>query len=87
MRQILTQRGQSTLEMILLMFVFITFAGMIAKGFRKGEWVANMVTGPWTQLTGMIENGTWGPAQKTRANHPGYLKRHISILGEREGGG
>lgn len=80
----MNKKGQGTVEMILMMSVAMAVTIAVAKYFRDKELLSQMMNGPWTQLTGMIENGTWGPANKVHLSHPNYLRRHISLLGDSE---
>lgn len=62
--------------------VFIV-ASLIFKTLRNQDVVSQLVDGPWEIMAGMIENGVWGTPAKTRAVHPNYLGRHISLKGEK----
>jgi hypothetical protein len=76
--------GQILVESILIMAVFLAAAALIAKQIRDRGMMAQLAVGPWSQLTGMIENGTWGGAERTKLQHPNYLRRHISLKGQAE---
>jgi len=76
--------GQVAVEFILLAAVGILVATLIAKTIRQETLLAQMVQGPWQYLTGMIENGVWGTSEKTRLQHPNYLRRHVSLKGQSE---
>ncbi|MGE3973864.1 MAG: hypothetical protein AB7F59_04985 [Bdellovibrionales bacterium] len=74
--------GQVLIEAILMMVLFLAAGAFIAKKIREGEMLSQLAVGPWSQLVGMIENGTWGGQKKTKEQHPNYLRRHISLKGQ-----
>jgi hypothetical protein len=79
--KVLNRSGQGITEMILLTAALLLVAGVIFKALRSQGVVSKLVDGPWEIMAGMIENGVWGTPAKTRAAHPNYLRRHISMRG------
>jgi hypothetical protein len=79
-----TPSGQVLIEAILIMTLFLAVGAFVAKQVRDRQLLAQLAVGPWSQLTGMIENGVWGGAQRTKLQHPNYLRRHISLKGKAE---
>ncbi len=79
------QRGQVTIEYILMAVVIIGFAILVRTGIQRNDILQNMVSQPWLVLQGMVENGTWGRVQRTKPLHPNFLKRHVTMPGETSG--
>ena len=71
-------KGQTMVEGILLLVVFITIALTVSNQFKDNQFLAQIVSGPWDRLDGMIQNGVWQEAEAGRANHPNLNKRHVS---------
>ncbi len=82
LRPLKNQSGQQVTEAILIMVVFMAMTLMVAQYFKSQEVLKNLVTGPWTNLAGMLQNGVWQPAQSGALSHPNGHSRHISIQGE-----
>lgn len=76
------QRGQMAIEMVLMTAVMVAATLFIASEFKKNEFVANLVSGPWQTLSGMIQNGVWGTPQDTMAKHPNHSGRVNTVKGE-----
>jgi len=77
-----SRAGQSTVEMVLLVWALFFVTILIFKTLRNQGVVSQLVDGPWSVMAGMIENGVWGSPAKTKIVHPNYLRRHISMKGE-----
>lgn len=77
-----SQSGQMITEaiLILVMLLGVTFAA--ASYFKDKELLKHMIQDPWQSLAGMLQNGAWGPPDKTNAAHPNGHFRHIVIQGE-----
>lgn len=83
MRPMSNQKGQMTVELVLLSFVFTGLAILVSDKLQANQFIAGLIQSPWTnQISGMIENGVWGSASKTRQFHPGMIERHNSLRGE-----
>lgn len=80
MRRILkNRRGQFVVEGILLSVILVGVLMLLTKKIREGKVVTKMVTGPWTKVAGMTENGVWdeaGPA--ARKKHPNNFSRFFT---------
>jgi len=77
------QSGQAVTEAILLLVLLFGFTYMIATQFRNQEFVRQMVSGPWQNLAGVLQNGVWAPVNVGAAMHPNAHSRHITIEGDR----
>lgn len=81
-RILANQSGQQVVEAVLIMVVFMAFTVAVAQFFKGQEVLQKLVTGPWTNLAGMLQNGVWQPVQRGAISHPNGHSRHISIQGE-----
>ncbi len=79
-----SQAGQMTVEMVLLLVVVLAIGLVIQRTFVHGEFANKLVSGPWDQVSGMIENGKFGKPDKTRGFHPGHGSHHLSVKGTAE---
>lgn len=78
------QRGQMTVELVMLIIVGMMVVSALKAFLEEQEFMANLSINPWNNyIAGMIENGVWMPADKGRAYHPHTLKRHASREGEK----
>ena len=69
------------MEAVLIMAVLTSIALLVVKTAKNGRWAASVVEGPWQPIRGMIEDGVWEPAGKSKLNHPANFKRHLSTQG------
>ncbi len=76
------QSGQQVTEAVLIMVVFIAMTLAVAQFFRGKEVLKQLISGPWVNLAGMLQNGVWQPIQRGAVSHPNGHSRHISIQGE-----
>lgn len=81
-QMIRNQRGQQVTEAILIMVVFIGFSTLVGRYFKDKEILKQLITGPWVNLAGMLQNGVWQPLERGAVSHPNGHGRHISIQGE-----
>lgn len=81
MKRLRNSAGQMTIEAVLIMAVCTSIALFVIKTARNGRWAASLVEGPWQPIRGMIEDGVWENAGKSKLNHPANFKRHHSNLG------
>lgn len=72
-------RGQVTIEIVLILVVSVGVALAVSKGFRENQFFANLVSGPWRSLAGLIQNGSWGSPEKTMSRHPNHVSRLSSV--------
>lgn len=69
-----------TLEMVLLLSIFLSLSIFLFNEIQSRQWVSAFVAGPWQPLKNMIENGEWTADAKER--HPNLLNRHGSFSGD-----
>lgn len=69
-----------TVEAVLILTLFLGIAIFVSNQFKQNELLASLVYGPWKNLSGMIQNGSWGEAEKTMDLHP--ARRPISAEGD-----
>lgn len=74
--------GQASIEMALMLTVIVFVSLTVASSFKNNQYFANLVTGPWQSLSGLIQNGVWGDPQKTMAQHPNQFARVSTVKGE-----
>lgn len=72
------ERGQFVIEAVLLMVLSIGLLTLALRGLKDGKVLGNLVSGPWTKMAGMIESGSWSPADTAAKNHPNQLNRSLS---------
>lgn len=77
-----SQKGQMIVEAILIMVVLLAIVGLTAQVFKKDDFVASLVSKPWQNIAGMLQNGVWAPPNKGAKLHPNHYIRHISIKGD-----
>ena len=77
------QGGQMIVESVLIMTMLVGFAFFISSYFRSNEIVAKLISSPWTNLAGVIQNGTWAPATQNMRLHPSDMDRRISLEGDK----
>lgn len=82
MKNLRNQSGQMILEAILIIVMLFAVTGIIASFFRKEEVVKRLISGPWTNLAGMMQNGVWKPAAEGAVSHPNAHGRHVVIQGD-----
>ena len=66
MRRLRNQRGQMTIEAVLLLVIALAFAKVGTGAIKDQDFLRKMVSGPWSYLQGMIQNGVW--AEGTTGN-------------------
>ena len=75
-------KGQSTVEMVLILSLFVTIIYIVSAQFKSNEVFANIISGPWQALSGIIQNGAWKPPDQSMGLHPNNNSRHVSLYGE-----
>lgn len=78
------QSGQIAVEYILIMVVITGIFLSVKNILNANNSIGNFIQNPWSLVAGMIESGVWETPQKARANHPGFIGRHRTLLGESE---
>lgn len=76
------QRGQMTMEMLLLITIFLIVALTVQNAMLTQGWAKQLVEGPWTRVQGMIENGVWMAPAPGKKFHPTMIGRHGSLQGD-----
>ena len=77
-----SERGQMTIEIMLLMAVFLMVGLSVQQTAIQKGWVKGMIEGPWTRIQGMIEDGVWMNAGASKAYHPSLISRKGSLKGD-----
>ncbi|HVK61795.1 MAG TPA: hypothetical protein VM432_09610 [Bdellovibrionales bacterium] len=75
-------KGQMTIEMVLILTILLGAAVGVTRAMKSNQVLAAIVEGPWASMQGMIEDGVWVPAGKSKASHPTMRSRHRSFEGE-----
>jgi hypothetical protein len=78
----MNRKGQAAVESILILILFFAVTTLIAAGFKQNELFTQMVSAPWQNLSGMLQNGVWAPPSQGVSAHPSQHSRHISTRGE-----
>ena len=78
-----SQKGQAVTEAILVLVLLIGFTFAVANYFKSEELLKKMITGPFTYLSGMLQNGVWQPPDKGAIAHPTGHFRHVVITGDK----
>lgn len=68
-------KGQSTVEAILIMFIFLAIATTVANFFQERNVLSQITEKPWMYLAGMIEGGVWLPPDQVKEYHPNQWNR------------
>ncbi len=76
MRILRSERGQMTVELVLLAIVALTIALVTSRYFREKQVLKTLVGGPWGYIRTMNEFGVWAPSkQAAMASHPNGTDR------------
>jgi hypothetical protein len=75
------EKGQSVIEAILLAVVLLGITMFVSNFFKKEELIKKIISGPWQNLAGMIQNGVWAQRSASMQVHPNVHKRHVSVKG------
>ncbi|MCB0350135.1 MAG: hypothetical protein KDD38_03060 [Bdellovibrionales bacterium] len=76
------ERGQASVEMVLMLVLMVGVMAFVSTTFRQNEIFASLVSGPWKQLSGLIQNGAWGDPESTMTIHPNRQSRVSSVRGD-----
>jgi hypothetical protein len=77
-KRLTNEKGQMTVEAVLLLVIFVAVFTVVHKAISKQEWLNKIVSGPWSYVAGMIENGVWMPAENSKTYHPNGFGRRAS---------
>lgn len=80
--KITNQRGQATMEAVLIMLVVVTVATKITSYAQDTGVLQKVVEGPWSPMRGMIEDGVWMRHTLSKPYHPNQFPRHQSRQGD-----
>ena len=79
------KRGQASVEMVLLLSIFLFVATFISTVLRESEVAERIIGRPWKVVSGMIESGTW-EENASNDQHPFHpvtsSGRHLSVKGQ-----
>ena len=77
------QKGQMTIEMVLILVALITMSYFVLKKFDEEiKPVTNFIVAPWITIAGMMESGIWLDVKKAREKHPNQWKRMRTAEGQ-----
>ncbi len=76
------QGGQMIVEAVLIIVMLVGFTFMVANYFKKNELLKQMISGPWQNLAGMLQNGVWAPPATGALIHPNAHNRGVVITGD-----
>jgi hypothetical protein len=79
---LVNQGGQLILEAVLIIVMLTAFTGMTIRYFKDNELLKSLISGPWQNLAGMLQNGVWAPPATGAAIHPNSHNRGVVITGE-----
>ncbi len=71
--------GQVAIESILLMTLSLGILFAASRLMKEREVMKNLVHGPTEKLSGMVESGTWAPADEAKKNHPNLINRSLTV--------
>ena len=77
----MNERGQMTIETILIIGILLGAEILISKTARQQQWMQSLVGAPWKPLRAMIEDGTW-TVQNSKNYNPAMWSRHGTPKGE-----
>ena len=80
----INQRGQVTVEYILIMVVLVGITLAVRTGLNQSGLMPDLVKKPWKLVAGMLESGVWAEPAAARNAHPGRFSRHLSFQGDQE---
>ena len=78
MKRLRNNRGQMTVEAVLLLVIALAFAKVGTGAIKEQDFLRKMVSGPWMYLQGMIQNGVWSEANSGSDIHPNVYGRRAS---------
>ncbi len=78
-----SQRGQATIEAVLIVVVLLSAAIYVSQQFRSRKTMASLVEGPWSYIDGMAQYGVWGTPKRVKKLNP-YSSRRVSSASEAE---
>lgn len=76
------QSGQVIVEAVLMMTLMFGAVYFISQEFKSKNFIAQLVSGPWLSISGMIQNGVWGPPSETTLQHANSFYRVSTPQGD-----
>jgi len=73
------ERGQFVIEAVLLMVVSVSILLFGLRYLKENKTMGTLVSGPWEKVAGMVESGSWTPADEAASKHPNQLDRSLSL--------
>ena len=78
--KIKTQKGQITVEMVLLLAVMVSMSYLLLntvfkKSNKTSEPIYAFISGPWKTIGGMMESGSWAKKEDAIKDHPNHWER------------
>lgn len=70
------------LEAVLIIVMLVGFSLLVANYFKKNELLKQLISGPWQNLAGMLQNGQWSPPAVGALTHPNAHNRGVVITGD-----
>lgn len=77
-----SQSGQMITEAILMLVALMAVTFAVANYFKSEELLRQLISGPWQNIAGMLQNGVWAPPGPGALAHPAGHGRHVGIAGE-----
>ncbi len=78
MKNLRNQKGQGTVEMVLLMAIGVGLSLMVTNYLQENQFAQKLFGNPWNRLSGMIECGVWTGCASDKA-HPASSSRILSL--------
>lgn len=78
MKRLRNRNGQMTVEAVLLLTIMVGFFTIVHRRISEKQLLSQIVSGPWSYIQGMIENGVWVPAASGKTMHPNVFGRRAS---------
>lgn len=78
MKHVSSQRGQMTIEAVLILVIMVSFFTVLHRQVSSTKMLSKIVSGPWSFMQGMIENGVWMPGDTGKTAHPNVFNRRAS---------
>lgn len=78
MKRLRNSSGQMTIEALLIMLIMFSIFNMVHKKLSGMDTANKIIGGPWDYVQGMVENGVWDKADRSRNKHPNSYARRAS---------
>jgi len=67
-----------TVEAILILVIMVAIFTIVHREISKMKLLNQIVSGPWSYVAGMIEDGVWMPVGSAKTYHPNVFGRRAS---------